>query len=431
MSFPNQYAKGSRVIPTTVDHDTISGLALPFTPAQALLNVRRQTGLQLLAASPRTPTLTPAGFTYDLSGVTDQGDYVLDYLLLPASNQFVGFSIPGSPSDFQGFDPVLGPPFAPIDYQLFIHPFFDSTSFVRPNGPEASLFWTVPDLAAFAYSFLEAVFPATGIVDIWYSNTTNDPSVAILRGTFDTMNLSPPGFTTGQPAPYIAGLKYAWATAVGVAPVGPGVSIDGGNTFLGKFSWNGGINPGAFAAIVKWSAAPPDTFSFFTLQRSTMPDFSSNVDNTNGFIPALVTTTSGFPIPGDSLSPVTIPFQGPPNVVYNIGDPINVNGFGYFLIRTIAADSLSVTATYPIAAQNIHGGQTVPPGTQIIRSTITDGSSRTLQNYWYRLFGITTNGMTFPFNDVGLIPPYHINVKSAPTDQPRVSWQTPDLSIWP
>lgn len=75
---------GSFSISNGVDHESITGLGLSFTPSRVLgLSISRPSGGLNLRANDVSGTLTADGFDFELDGVTDSTDYVLNYLILP------------------------------------------------------------------------------------------------------------------------------------------------------------------------------------------------------------------------------------------------------------------------------------------------------------------------------------------------------------
>jgi hypothetical protein len=74
--------RGSQAIASGADSVTVSGLGLASAPAQVLVTVKKATGGQNLFATVRGDSVTTAGFTADLSAVTDASTYHLDYLVI-------------------------------------------------------------------------------------------------------------------------------------------------------------------------------------------------------------------------------------------------------------------------------------------------------------------------------------------------------------
>lgn len=271
--------------------------------------------------------------------------YIRRYQPLGIRTSYAG--TPGTPGATQGNDPVLGPPFAPIDYQAFVDA-LSASDYVNPSVP-VHLHWTVPSLTEFAYSFLDAGLETSEQPTIWYSNTDGNPSSAISLGVWDTDT----GFLNSPPSPplsWIPALKYVWATD-GPAPTNPGVNLNSGSTFLGVFTWNGGTNPGTFITNYLWSSAPSDSIANFILSRST--------DGT--------TWTQ--------------------------------------LSNSISGSALTYDDTFT-------------------RNATT--------NYFYQLFGVTANGLHFPYNNPGLIHAYGLVVaRPAAAPATLVTWQAPDLTQFP
>ena len=75
--------RGSAAIGSGVDSVVVSGLTLASAPAQVLVSVRKaSSGRMNLFASVRSDSVSTAGFTADLSAMTDASTYVLDYLVI-------------------------------------------------------------------------------------------------------------------------------------------------------------------------------------------------------------------------------------------------------------------------------------------------------------------------------------------------------------
>lgn len=78
----NHPVTGTQVIGSSADAVTVSGLGLGFTPSFVIVTIRKQTGNYNLFATVRGTSLSPDGFTVDLSAATETGDYHLDYLIV-------------------------------------------------------------------------------------------------------------------------------------------------------------------------------------------------------------------------------------------------------------------------------------------------------------------------------------------------------------
>jgi hypothetical protein len=61
----------------------VSGLGLSFGPVRAIATVSRPAGGLILIATVDPASITTDGFTFQLSGMTDSANYVLDYILIP------------------------------------------------------------------------------------------------------------------------------------------------------------------------------------------------------------------------------------------------------------------------------------------------------------------------------------------------------------
>lgn len=77
-----QKLRGTQAIASGADSATVSGLGLATAPAQVLVSMRKATGGLNLFATVRGDSITAAGFTVDLSGITDAGTYALDWLVI-------------------------------------------------------------------------------------------------------------------------------------------------------------------------------------------------------------------------------------------------------------------------------------------------------------------------------------------------------------
>lgn len=74
-------AKGSVALDSGVNGGSVTGLGLSFTPTVCVVTMRSpSTGLNLFA-NVVSATLTPDGFDFTLSGLTDSADYALDYVI--------------------------------------------------------------------------------------------------------------------------------------------------------------------------------------------------------------------------------------------------------------------------------------------------------------------------------------------------------------
>ena len=150
----------------------------------------------------------------------------------------------------QGFDPALGPPFPPIDYQLFVGPHFDASN--KLDG--AILSWTVPQLT-FAYSLLVAGHSG---YDLWLSDTSDAASAVLI-----------PPLPGGQIPQWMPAKKYIWATTPSVAPVNPGFSMNSGNTFSGIIAGHTGLDPGTWTGLIPFGFAPGDITGFDVYRQAT------------------------------------------------------------------------------------------------------------------------------------------------------------------
>jgi Major tropism determinant N-terminal domain len=77
-----QKLRGTHAIGSGVDFVEVTGLALAAVPAQVLVSMRKATGGQNLFATVRGDSISTAGFTVDLSGITDASTYQLDWLVI-------------------------------------------------------------------------------------------------------------------------------------------------------------------------------------------------------------------------------------------------------------------------------------------------------------------------------------------------------------
>lgn len=74
---------GQYNIPNGVDHGSVTGLVIPFVPtAVACLTVSRPSGSLMIFACPNEGSLTGTGFDFELSGITDSTNYVLNFIII-------------------------------------------------------------------------------------------------------------------------------------------------------------------------------------------------------------------------------------------------------------------------------------------------------------------------------------------------------------
>lgn len=73
---------GEYAIPNLADSGSVTGLNLAAVPRRVLATVRKPAGGETLFASIVAGTISTAGFSFTLSGVTDDTTYKLDYLLI-------------------------------------------------------------------------------------------------------------------------------------------------------------------------------------------------------------------------------------------------------------------------------------------------------------------------------------------------------------
>jgi hypothetical protein len=81
VGFVQKY-RGTQAIASGADSVSVSGLGLAAAPAQVLVSMRKAAGGQNLFATVRGDSISADGFSVDLSGVTDAGTYLLDYLVI-------------------------------------------------------------------------------------------------------------------------------------------------------------------------------------------------------------------------------------------------------------------------------------------------------------------------------------------------------------
>jgi len=65
------------------DSGSVTGLGLGFTPSRVILSISRPSGGLMIFANDNSGTLTTDGFDFELSGMTDSTDYVLNYVIFP------------------------------------------------------------------------------------------------------------------------------------------------------------------------------------------------------------------------------------------------------------------------------------------------------------------------------------------------------------
>lgn len=185
---------------------------------------------------------------------------------------------------WQGNDPILGPPFAPIDYQMFVTPL--RTDQFAGNSPPVHIYWTIPDVSNYVYSrvtLFRLFFPS---YSVWFSDSSN-PATA-QRGIDPDVNSGAPG--------WIGKANFIWLTGpAGTPPTQPGSPISGGNTFAGNIRAFGDTDPGTMLSFVAWT---PDTIDHFTLERGRNDFCAGNVSTIFSNIPlsAACSPTPGNPI---------------------------------------------------------------------------------------------------------------------------------------
>lgn len=78
-----QIVSGTVTLLSGVDGGTVTGLALTTTPSRVFLSVRSTAAGVVLSAYLVDGTLSADGFTFVLSGLTEEAGYKLDYLIWP------------------------------------------------------------------------------------------------------------------------------------------------------------------------------------------------------------------------------------------------------------------------------------------------------------------------------------------------------------
>jgi Major tropism determinant N-terminal domain len=81
IGFVQKY-RGTQAIASGVNFVAVSGLALPTSPAQVLVTVRKATGGLNLFVCVRGDAISEDGFTADISAATDAATYQLDWLVV-------------------------------------------------------------------------------------------------------------------------------------------------------------------------------------------------------------------------------------------------------------------------------------------------------------------------------------------------------------
>lgn len=213
------------------------------------------------------PTSTGPRFGFAPPTTIDPKTLVFSPYSPGAPLKYFTAAVPPGPSGFEGNDPVLGPPFAPIGYQLNVAP-LSPQDFPSAGGCPAcncsgnvcaTLYWTVPDLNNFAYN-LATIDLSTDTFSVWTSNTQNAAS-ATKAGDWSSL--------PSQLSIFIPTSNYIWFTSPsGTRPVNPGAAIPGGTSYKGRVRLAGGLDPGTITAAPAWSAFPPDSISYFTLERN-------------------------------------------------------------------------------------------------------------------------------------------------------------------
>lgn len=101
------FAHGTAQIPINANGGTVAGLGLSFSPCQILLQVRRGNGQLLMYADCIASSVTNDGFSYTLNGITDSGDYYLDYMLIPCGGLSFSSADIANPANIDNGDPVI------------------------------------------------------------------------------------------------------------------------------------------------------------------------------------------------------------------------------------------------------------------------------------------------------------------------------------
>src|SRR6185295_17288218 len=140
-------------------------------------------------------------------------------------------SITSQGERYDGVDPVLGPPFTPVFYQLFID--LPGTFANTPGtGNGALLYWTIPALTL-TVQVVKSTAGSTQKKRAWFATSNN-----IAQASFIDLSGNKPYYI--QPNAYIWFAEWSGSTPP-TTPVGSGTLIGQGTGTTGT-AYNGVIN---------------------------------------------------------------------------------------------------------------------------------------------------------------------------------------------
>lgn len=271
---------------------------------------------------------------------------------------------------------MLGVPFAPIDYQLFVH------------DDQPRLTWTVPSVH---YVYNNIVNTSDGGA-IWYS-LTNDPLTA--RSAESSQQ-------------WVGAVAYVWATDNLVRPVGSGHAVPGGSSFRGTISY-GALVWGSGWEITAWGNF--GTLNAFTLQhRRSSSNSWTTIASPAGSVREYTTTEALEPQyqyrligHATSISPfpyndVSIVWKGTLDLHYSRYP----NGLSKSTLNWDSPPSLTGDTLGIFYLQQSFDGVTWNPVTD---KTGSPGDSFSVDDYttpnpvsYYRVLQTTGNGVVIPYN---------------------------------
>lgn len=339
--------------------------------------------------------------------------------------------IPSGGAANQGADPVLGPPFAPVFFQLFIDlPDPYATTGGAGSNP-ARMYWTIPQVNMIVIGE-EHLNPFK--FRVWFGLVDDITQAHYLDVFHDA-----PGSNR-----YVYPSNFMWAeewlninTTPPPPPVTAGVAVPGGTNFNG-FAIPLFTNPGAFQFV----SHVVDSFDHFELRRSRGD--SNFSDPTNLGIPNIssvgTTMTAGFTTPSVGS---TVDVDAVDSSQVSIGQYVVLQTAGLYLITDI--NGSTVTCQSVPSSSNVDAGTVITAtGLRIAPVQFADDYSArdATTNYFYQLKCVLTNKTILDsvlYNIVGIIRPYtltatpvYVTIGGVPVYQKSVlTWDAPDPTNWP
>lgn len=339
-----------------------------------------------------------------------------------------------------GTDPILGPPYPPVFYQLFID---QPNTFVSAGGggsEPAHLYWTMPLL----------------ILQVVVNNNANKRRVWF--GTVDDIGQANQIDIAAQSANVIHNANYIWCQLwSGSTP--PAAPV-GGGSLVGTGTGTTGVD---FNGTIVCNNVPDNTFAYFALPAISVDHISlrrwrSNsgcnpalafndldpcTDKTNDGIPSQISagtyTSAAFDTPAlngnidDGSGSLTVVDS---SLVSN-GQRVFITTAGLYVVN-YAIDPTHVSITSVPSSNNVAAGTHILTGQRVAPiQTADDYSSRDANtNYFYqaRIWLTGGQGYYYSFNNVGLIHPYTLNVVRNTNGTNTLSWTGPtaaEVASWP